>query len=159
MKKAHQQQGSAMLLRIAVLIIGLTVLAACMFLLPAGIAHDSTGGYRPVLVGLYATAIPFFVAVYQVLKLLGYIGKNNAFSAASVKALRIIKYCALLIGGMYAVGMPYIYTVADNDDAPGVLLVALIITFASLTIAVLAAVLQQLLQSAMAIKSENDLTV
>ncbi len=159
MKKVTIRQGSTVLLRIAVSIIGLAILAVCIFILPAGIAHENTGGYKPILLGLYVTAVPFFIAVYQVLKLLSCIDRGNAFSKASVKALKIIKYCALLIGMMYAAGMPYIYLVADYDDAPGVLLIGLIIAFASLTLSVLAAVLQRLLESAMAIKSENDLTV
>jgi hypothetical protein len=60
---------------------------------------------------------------------------------------------------MFAAGMPYIFNVADKDDAPGVVAMALVIIFASLVIGVFAAVLQKLLQSVVAIKSENDLTV
>jgi hypothetical protein len=45
--------------------------------------------------------------------------------------------------------------VADKDDAPGLVFVP----FASLVIAVFAAVLRRLLQEAINIKTENDLTV
>lgn len=148
-----------MFLRGVVVIIGLIVLALCIFLLPAGIANDEVGGYRPILLGLYVPAIPFFFALYQTLKLLSYIDKNKAFSDLSVRALRSIKYCAVTITALFSAGMPYIYTVADRDDAPGVLAIALVITVASAAIAVFAAVLQKLLQNAIDIKSENDLTV
>lgn len=55
--------------------------------------------------------------------------------------------------------MPYIYYAADRDDAPGVLAIALVIAFASLVIASAAGLFQRLLQNAVDIKSENDLTV
>ena len=48
---------------------------------------------------------------------------------------------------------------AEVDDAPGLILVGMVLIFASMVIAVFAAVLQRLLQEAIDIKSENDLTV
>ncbi len=153
------KRGSTIFLRGVVLVIGLIVLALCVFALPAGISSDRTGDYRPILLGLYVPAIPFFFALYQTLKLLSYIDQNLAFSDASIKTLKYIKYCAITISAMFAAGMPYIYLVADKDDAPGVILLGLVIIFASFVIATFAAVLQKLLQNAMDIKSENDLTV
>jgi hypothetical protein len=49
--------------------------------------------------------------------------------------------------------------VAERDDAPGIILIGLVIIFASMVIGVFAAVLQKLLTNAIEIKSENDLTV
>ena len=153
------KKGSTLILKGAVVVIGLIVLALCIFALPAGIASDNTGDYRPILLAMYVTAIPLYVALYQTLKHLGYIDKNKAFSELSVKALKNIKYCALVISGMYAAGMPYIYMVADQDDAPGVVALGLIIVFASAVIATATGVLQSLVQNAIDIKAENDLTV
>lgn len=153
------KRGSTLFLRGVVLLLGLVVLAVCVFILPVGIATDNVGGYRFILLGLYAAAIPFFVALYQAWKLLDYIDRNAAFSEQSARALINIKYCAIVISGLFAAGMPYIYIVAERDDAPGVVLMGLVITFASLVIATFAAVLQKLVQNAVAIKSENDLTV
>jgi hypothetical protein len=153
------KQVSTLFLRSVVFIIGLIVLAVCVFALPVGISSDETGGYRPILLGLYVAAVPFFAALYQTLKLLQYIDKNEAFSNLSIKALTFIKYCALAITTLFAVGMPYIYHVADKDDAPGVLALALVIAFASFVIATFAAVLQKLVQNAIDIKTENELTV
>src|SRR5204863_5741322 len=44
----------------------------------------------PFLALVYAGSIPFFVALYQAFKLLGYAGQNKVFSPAAVKALRTI---------------------------------------------------------------------
>jgi hypothetical protein len=73
--------------------------------------------------------------------------------------LRYIKNCAVMISVMFAAGMPYIFMVADQDDAPGVVLIGLVIVFASFVIATFATLLQKLFRNAIDIKSENDLTV
>jgi putative exporter of polyketide antibiotics len=108
---------------------------------------------------LYFPAIPFFFALYQALQLLDYIDENKAFSKASVTALHNIKTCGYLISALFALGMPYIFYVADRDDAPGAAAVGFIIIGASFVIGTFASVLQQLIQNALDIKEENDLTV
>jgi hypothetical protein len=153
------KQGSTLFLKGVVIVLGVTTLAVCIFGIPYAISTDQTGAYRPILLGMYVPAIPFFLALYQAFKLLIYIDKNQAFSELSVRALKNIKYCAVTISGMYAAGMPYIYQVADKDDAPGVVAIGLVIVFASIVIATFAAVLQKLIQNGLEIKSENELTV
>jgi hypothetical protein len=39
----------------------------------------------PFLALVYAGAIPFFVALYQAFKVLGYVGQNKIFSGASLR--------------------------------------------------------------------------
>jgi hypothetical protein len=153
------KKGTTLFLRIIVSLIGLGVLALCLFVLPLGIISDQTGLYRPIFIGMYVTAIPFFFALYQSWLLLAYIDKNTAFSSFSVKALGNIKYSGLAISAFYTLEMPYIFHVGDKDDAPGAILIALVIIFASLVIAVFAGLLQKLLQSAIKMKEENELTV
>jgi hypothetical protein len=157
------KQGSTLFLKIAVFIIGTPVLALCIFGLPWLANNPVNPDYAhilyPILIIMYVSVIPFFVALYQAFKLLSYIDKNKAFSEISVKALNKIKYCAITISGLYVVGMPFFYILAELDDAPGIILIGLVVIFASMVIAVFAAVLQRLLQEAIDIKSENDLTV
>jgi hypothetical protein len=45
----------------------------------------------PFLAYAYIGSAPFFLALYQAFKVLGYIGQDKAFSQAAVKALRTIK--------------------------------------------------------------------
>lgn len=156
------ERGSTLFLRGVVVAIGLAVLGVCVFGLPTLIASELTTSdfdYGWIFVGLYVPAVPFFFALHQALKLLDNIDKNQAFSELSVRAFRNIKYCALAISGLFAAGMPYVFYVADRDDAPGVALVGFVIVGASFVIATFAAVLQKLVQNAVDIKSENDLTV
>ncbi|MFD4490357.1 DUF2975 domain-containing protein [Lysinibacillus fusiformis] len=149
-------------LKIAVFLMGLPVFALCIWVVPR-VALD-TAQHSPVLtiaalLGVYATAIAYFVALYTTIKLLSYIDQNIAFSELSVKALIKIKYCAIVISSVYMVGMPLIYYAAEVDDAPGLILIGMVIIGASFVVAVFAAVLQKLLKNAIDIKSENDLTV
>jgi hypothetical protein len=153
------KKGSTLFLKGVVIFLGLLVVALCVFGLPAAINYDQTGYYRPILFGMYLTVIPFFIALYETMKLLGYIDNGQAFSILSVRVLKKIKYCAIAISVMYAVSLPYIYYAAKRDDAPWVVMLGLVFTFAPIVIAVFAAVLQRLLKDALDIKSENDLTV
>ncbi|MDM5452339.1 DUF2975 domain-containing protein [Peribacillus simplex] len=159
------KQVSTIFLKIAVILIGMPILALCIFLVP-GIAKFAAELYPDmaylkylVLIVLYASAIPFYFALYQAFKLLSFIDKNKAFSELSVRALKKIKYCAITISSLYVAGMPLFYLMAEMDDAPGIILIGLVVIFASMVIAVFAAVLQRLLQEAIDIKSENDLIV
>ena len=153
------KQGSTLFLKLVISLIGLVVLALCVFLLSAVISSQDAGDFLPVLLGMYIAAVPFFFALYQTLKLLVYVDKSEAFSYLSVKALKNIKYCAIAISAVYVASMPFIVHVADKDDAPGFTALGLVIILASIAIATFASVLQKLLQEALDIKSENDLTV
>ena len=159
------KRGTTLFLKMAVILMGIPVLALCIFVVPeignfaAELYPDIAYIKSLVLLDLYAAAIPFYFALYHAFKLLSYIDMNKAFSDLSVKALKMIKYCAITISGLFVAGMPLFYLVADKDDAPGVIVIGLVIIFASMVIAVFAAVLQRLLQEAIEIKSENDLIV
>jgi hypothetical protein len=150
-------------LKIAVVLIAMPILALCIL----GVVRLSTERINleyasmlyPILIGMYLSAIPFFAALFQALKLLSYIDKNNAFSELSVNALKNIKYCASAISILYVLVMPFLYFLAEKDDAPGIILIGMVFVFVSFVVAVFAAVLQKLLKNAIEIKSENDLTI
>lgn len=157
------KRGTTLFLKLAVLFIGLPVLGLSLFGVtwlinnPANPTYDQL--LYPVLIGIYVSVLPFFSALYQTFKLLNHIDKNQAFSELSVKALKNIKFCALTISGLYVIVLPFVFGLAQMDDAPGLVLMGMVPVFASLVIAVFSAVLQRLLQDAIDIKKENDLIV
>ncbi|KPB05966.1 DUF2975 domain-containing protein [Bacillus sp. CHD6a] len=157
------KHGSTLFLKIAVFLIGTPVFITCIVGLFTLIKNPATPEYAyilyPIVAGMLVTTIPFYFALFQALKLLGYIDKNEAFSQFSVEALKKIKFCAITISCVYVVIMPFVFLLADKDDAPGAIIMGAVPIFASIVIAVFAAVLQRLLQVAIDIKSENDLTV
>src|SRR6266480_491538 len=101
----------------------------------------------PFLAYAYIASIPFFVALYQGFKVLGYAGQNKVFSQAAVKALRTIKFCAIAIIGFVAVGEVFIM-MGDSDDRAGGVFMGVLITFPSMVTATAMAVLEQVLQNA-----------
>lgn len=159
------KRGTTLFLRAAVILIGIPILALCIFWLPlvpknyAEWLPELAYLWYPFMMDLYAAAIPFFFALYQALRLLSYIDRNKAFSELSVRALKNIKYCAVTISILFVICMPILYLMAEIDDAPGIIVIGIVIIFASIVIAVFAALLQKLLKEAIDIKSENDLTV
>lgn len=115
----------------------------------------------PFLAYVYISSIAFFTALYQAFKLLTYVRQNKVFSLASVKALRTIKYCSLITAGLIVAADAYLMIMArqTGEDAAGAVMLGIIATFISLVIATASAVFEKLLQNAVDIKSENDLTV
>ncbi len=115
----------------------------------------------PFLAYVYIGSIAFFVALYQAFKLLGYIGRNEVFSQVSVNALRTIKYCAMIIIAFLVGAEAYINIVQRKveEDVAGGVMIGLVMIFISAVVATAAAVFERLLQRAVDIKSENDLTV
>lgn len=158
-------RGTTLFLKMALILIGIPILALCIFIVPrignfAGDLYPGMAYMKSlVLTDMYAAAIPFYYALYQTFKLLSYIDKNHAFSELSVRALNNIKYCAITISTIYLLGMPLYDLMGQRVDPPSFKPMATVIIFASLVIAVFAAVLQRLLQEVIRIKSENELTV
>ena len=114
----------------------------------------------PFLAYAYIGSIAFFVALYQAFKFLGFIGRNEAFSQRSVKALRTIKYCAMTLVAFIVGAEAYFFIVQrGKDDIAGGVAMGLLMIFVSAVIAAAAAVFERTLQSAVDMKSENDLTV
>jgi hypothetical protein len=113
----------------------------------------------PFLAYVYTASIAFFVALYQAFKVLGYVRQNRTFTQTTVKALRTIKYCALTIIGFVAGAVIFILMFGDGEDRPAGVFMCLLTTFASIVIATAAAMFERILQNAVDIKSENDLTV
>ncbi len=112
----------------------------------------------PFLAYAYLASIPFFAALYQAFKVLEYIRVNKAFSQATVKSLRTIKLCALGIIGFVALGELFIM-LGNSDDRAGGVFIGILITFGSVVSATAAAMFERILQNAVDIKSENELTV
>ncbi|MFH7818461.1 DUF2975 domain-containing protein [Neobacillus thermocopriae] len=155
---------SILFLKLAIILIGMAILALCLILVPkfgsfVGELYPDKAYMKDfVFIVMDGAAVPFYFALYQAFNLLRYIDKKAAFSELSVQALKNIKYCAMAISGLYGIGLPLLYFIGKKVDPPFGF-IGLIIIFASLVIAVFAVMLQRLLQEAINIKSENDLTI
>jgi hypothetical protein len=116
--------------------------------------------FDPFILYGYASSIAFFIALYKAFKLLGYIGQNKVFSSNSVEALKSIKYCAIVLSVLIVAAGLYIRISHNKEDDPaGFLAICIVITFVSIVFATAAAIFEKLLQNAIDMKSENDLTI
>ena len=159
------KKSSTLFLQVVIVLIGIGALT-CMLWMPhvEGVNANTTTLSQiyfddPFLMLVYAGSIPFFIALHNAFTLLGYVGRNEVFSQAAVKALRTIKYCALIIIGFVVVEEAFIVLSHGDDDAAGAISLGILIIFGSVVVATVAAVFERTLQSAVDIKSENDLTV
>ena len=158
------KRGSTIFLQAVIALIAIVALAVMIrFPLTEGAAVNKdlfSIYFNPLIMCGYIASIPFFVALYQGFKLLRYIGQNKVFSLSSVKTLRTIKYCAILLSASIVMAALYIRIFHDKSDDPaGFIAMCIVTTFISIVIATAAAVFEKLLQNAVDIKSENDLTV
>jgi hypothetical protein len=114
----------------------------------------------PLILYGYASSIAFFIALYKAFRLLGYIGQNRVFSSNSVATLKSIKYCAIVLGILIVGAGVYIRIFHSKEDDPaGFIAICIVTTFASVVVATVAAIFEKILQNAIDIKFENDLTI
>ncbi|MBX4198406.1 DUF2975 domain-containing protein [Candidatus Parcubacteria bacterium] len=159
------KKSSTIFLQVVIVLIGIVALALLLWepQIEGVNAHATTLSEiyfdDPFLALVYIGSIPFFAALYEAFKVLGYVRQNKTFSPAVVKALRTIKYCAITIIGFVVVDEIFIMLNHGDDDAAGGVFMGVLITFGSIVIATAAAMFEQILQNAVDIKSENDLVV
>lgn len=159
------KRGATLILKVTLFVMGIVALILSIFAFPHIPSGNSTAFPQVafaelfIMIGLYATTVPFFIGLWQAFKLLKYIDHNQTFSNASMRALKKIKYCAIVIGILYMGGLPLLYPIAEVEDAPGLLVFGFLFACVPIVVAVCAEVQERLLENAIEIKSENELTV
>ncbi|TVT27634.1 DUF2975 domain-containing protein [Salinicoccus cyprini] len=157
------KRGSSLFLKAAVILMALPVLAGFVYLIYFLIRNPFNPEYAlilyPIVIGILLTVPPYIFALSQGFRILNYIDRKDAFSNLSVKALQKIKISAFIISGIYFIILPFVYIAAEIDDAPGLIIMGMVPVFAALVIAFFAAILEKLLDEAIHIKTENELTV
>ena len=148
---------STAFLQTVIVLIGIVALIILIwFPLTEGRAtHLDLFSTDPFILYGYGASMAFFVALYNAFRLLGYIGQNKVFSTNSVKNLKNIKHCAILLSILIVVAGLFIRLTHNTEDDPaGFLAICIVTTFVAIV-----AVFEKLLQNAIDMKSENDLTV
>lgn len=155
--------------RWVVYLVAIAALGVCFILLPELIREEYVE--KPIsnyltftfLASAYIVAIPFFIALYQTLKLLHSIEKNSAFTKQSITILRNIKMCSVVFSIFVIlaviIGVILSKNIDPTEDITFIITFGGIFVFVSSIITVFVGVLQKLLTDATTIKSENDLIV
>jgi len=151
------KRSTTMVLQAAVVLIGITALALMLWEphLEGRNAHATVFEIYfkdPFLAYAYTASIAFYAALYQAFTLFGYIGRDQAFSPQSVRALRTIKYCAMALVAMIGGAMAYLFiAVRGQDDIAGGVAVGRAMSFLSAVVATTAAVFERRLRNAVEI--------
>lgn len=159
------KRGSTIFLQIVILLLGAGVLAFLLWEPQVEGRNVNATQFEiyfkdPFLAYIYLAFVPFFVGLYQGFRMLGYARRDEVFSQSAVRALQIIKYCALTTAVFIVGAEAYIFIfVRGTDDVAGGVMMGAFIIFVSAVIGTAAAVFERILQNAVDIKSENDLTV
>lgn len=157
------KRSSSMFLQFVLVLIGIGALALMIWLPRIEGRNVNSTNFEiylkdPFLAYMYLASTSFFLALFHGFKLLGLAGKNQVFTMAAVKSMGTIKFCALALAGLIAIAILVILQ-NESDDAAGGVVMGVVIAFVSIVIAAAAALFERVLQSAVDIKSENDLTV
>src|SRR5438132_10898077 len=153
------KRGSTIFLQVVIALLGVGVLALLLWEPQVEGRNVNATQFEiyfkdPFLAYIYLAFVPFFVGLYQAFKILGYARRKGIFFQRSVRALRIIKYCALTTA-IFILGAEaylFIFMRGKVDIASGVMMGAFII-FVAAVIAMAAAVFQRILQNALATAS------
>jgi hypothetical protein len=82
----------------------------------------------PFIIYIYIAFIPFFMSLYQALKLLGQFDKNK-ISSTSIKTIENIKKYILMFIGLIALAVLYIFILSSQtqDDGAGAMMLGMIL--------------------------------
>jgi hypothetical protein len=159
------KRGSILFLRAVIVLVGLGVLAGLIWA-PQVEGRNANADLLtiylrdPFLAYVYVGALPFFYGLYQAFHLLGFVGQGQACSPAAVTAVRRIKYSAVTVVGFIVGAEAYILLGPSvGEDRAGGVAMGVFTGFPCLVAATAAALLERVLQNAVDLKSENDLTV
>ncbi len=157
------KRGSTIFLQIVIVLIGMGTLAMMLWFPHIEGRNVNATVFEvyfkdPFLAYVYVASLAYFTALYQACKVLVLARHNRVFSQEAVNAMRSIKYCAVAIVGFVALALVFIM-LNDSDDRAGGVFMGVVITLGSIVIATAAAMFERILQNAVDLKSESDLTV
>ena len=107
----------------------------------------------PFIALVYTGSIPFFAALYQAFKVLGYARQDKVFSPKAVKALHTIRNCAIAVVCFVGAEEIFIMLNHGNDDVAGGVFIGVLIAFGSLIVIASAIVFEWILQNGVDIQS------
>lgn len=113
--------------------------------------------FWPWLLFLWGTALPCFGSLICGWKIAGEIGKDNSFSRKNAGLMEKIAYLAAIDTVYFFIGN-VIFTLMGKNH-PGILILAIIITFGGFAVTIAAAGLSHLILNAAELKEESDLTI
>ncbi|PFL18394.1 hypothetical protein COJ07_19355 [Bacillus cereus] len=115
------------------------------------------GLYKPFVLFIWITGIPFFSALFLGWKLCSDIALDKAFTVKNASRLKRISILSMSEGVLYIGGLLYIFAAGSYHTS--ILVILLLILFFSVVISIFTSLLSHLIRKASEIKDDNDLTI
>lgn len=142
---------ASLFLKLSVIACAIPVLFFCIRILP-GIISGALGEYPellwakyPMYIGFYLSGVLSLYVFSQTFRLLRLVDKGQVKDSMTHGILKTIRWSSLSISLVYLMMSPVVYYVADHEDAPGILLIELIILFVWIAVASLSIIFSSLL--------------
>jgi hypothetical protein len=146
------KRGSTIFLQILIVVLGAGLLVALLWEPQLEGRNVNATQFEiyfkdPFLAYIYLAFVPIFVALYQGFKMFGYARRDEIFSQRSVRALRIIKYCALTTAIFIVGAVAYIFIfIRGTDDIAGGVAMGVFVILVCAVIGTAAAVFERTLR-------------
>lgn len=117
------------ILKISTILAALPALVFALYLFPLwiGIALEETGAMKTYLMVIFISMVlivtPYFYSLFLTFKLLIHIEKGTYYTPISRKYLSHIGISAYMVGTILFLDLPFVYGFANEEDAPGIILV------------------------------------
>ena len=113
--------------------------------------------YWPWLIFLWVTAVPCYIALVLGWGIASNIGKDRSFSVENANFLKWISWLAAGDSAFFFIGNIVLWFL--NMNHPGIVFLAMGITFAGIAVTVAAAALSHLVRKAADLQEQSDLTI
>ncbi len=111
----------------------------------------------PLIIYVYTSSLAFFVALYKGFTWLSYIRQNTVFSTSSVRAIKGIKHCAIILSVCIVIAGLYIRIYHHREDDPaGFLALCIIGIFVCIIVATVMAILEKIQHNAIDMQPHHE---
>ena len=144
-------------------LLGLLLLIPLLIWLPAFAERIAYGAPEfaylqwPCTWFVWATALPFYWALFEALRICFRVWKGQSFSERNARSFTAIGLCAWLDAGAYVLFLMLLGNLNAMSPPFGILILAVILF--GITVGLAAGVVSQLLRRALALQIDADLTV
>lgn len=110
----------------------LPIIFICMFYFPYQVFHwingDISMDYIEIIlmVMVYLMAVPYTIIIVKANLLLNYFHKEQYVNDHTISLFKQTRDLFLILSGLVIVALPFLYVLADRQDAPGILFLALV---------------------------------
>ncbi|MBK5348569.1 MULTISPECIES: DUF2975 domain-containing protein [Bacillus] len=158
-----KQNELSLWLKLIIILCGCFGLLFCIYIGPETgravllVSENLKGLYKPFVLFIWITGIPFFSALFLGWKICSDIASHKAFTVKNANRLKRISILSMTEGVLYIGALLYIFAAGSYHTS--ILVILLLIVFFSVVISIFTSLLSHLIRGASEIKDDNDLTI